>query len=171
MTTHTQGKLSVLGQASIIDDKDNILVDIFHSMTTPDDARRLVACWNVCDGLDTDYIEYAARTNNFVGHVEWLISERDAAKTELASSQERRRHQSEEIGKLHSQIARLKDDAAKSAESFNLVSARFAEMQAINAELLALAEMIVNAKYTPEEEWDDIEKAAHSAIAKAKGGA
>lgn len=108
-----------------------------------EDARRIAACWNVCDGLDTDYIEYAARTNNFVGHVQWLISERDSLKTELANSQERRRHQGEEIGKLHSKVDRLEAEAVKSSEAHNLISSRFAEMQAENAELLAALEALM----------------------------
>lgn len=54
---HTQGQLRLLGDASIIDEKDNILVNIFEDKTTPDDARRFVACWNVCLGFDTASLE------------------------------------------------------------------------------------------------------------------
>lgn len=66
--SHTQGHLHVGGNGTIIYGADGWGVanaTVFHGRTQPAtseaNARRLVACWNACDGISTADLETAGR--------------------------------------------------------------------------------------------------------------
>ena len=59
--THTQGELHTGGDGTIIYDREGWPVanaTVYHARLEPkasqDNARRLVACWNACEGISTD---------------------------------------------------------------------------------------------------------------------
>lgn len=61
-TTHTQGRLEV---PEPYDDQCAVIVKttggqyaVAVSIRNPADARRLAACWNVCEGFDTELLEH-----------------------------------------------------------------------------------------------------------------
>ena len=60
-TTHTPGRLQVPepydGQYGVIVENDCGRYAVAVSIRNPADARRLAACWNVCDGMDTELLE------------------------------------------------------------------------------------------------------------------
>lgn len=162
MSQHTKGKVVVPEHqgdfhAVLSIDEDYLICDAGYSPSTETDianARRIAACWNVCDGLDTDYIEYAARTNNFVGHVQWLTAERDELQRELNGK--------------NAAIQRAHDrwfDAAAEGD----------KAKAINAELLAALEHVFNTIPTGGFAQIHYDSATYdqilAAIDKAKGGA
>lgn len=62
MSTHTPGRLKVRGGFSIYaDDGKTPVADTCLTNSVPDNdeanARRLAACWNACEGLDTESLE------------------------------------------------------------------------------------------------------------------
>lgn len=88
MTQHTQGQLHTGGDGTIIYDKDGWGVasaTVFHGRQEPDtskeNARRLVACWNACEGFETEALERHGIDGVMFGTKEWLIrlnEQRDA---------------------------------------------------------------------------------------------
>lgn len=59
-TQHTQGRLHVAGQYKVQIRSDSHQVAKAWSLagkTGQENARRLVACWNACDGLHTESLE------------------------------------------------------------------------------------------------------------------
>lgn len=63
MSEHTQGRLHVHhdhGWLVVTDEKENLYLKVVKGLGTSIDlanARRLVACWNVCEGLSTEVLE------------------------------------------------------------------------------------------------------------------
>ena len=59
MSTHTPGNLSVRNKIAIysVDEGGKCIAVTSVSETDVEDARRLVACWNACDGIPTESIE------------------------------------------------------------------------------------------------------------------
>ena len=58
MSAHTTGKLHASqylddGRLGILNADNEIIVGVASKLTEAD-ARRLAACWNACDGIDTD---------------------------------------------------------------------------------------------------------------------
>ena len=58
---HTPGRLVVRGGYSIYTTDGTPVADTCLTASIPDNdeanARRLVACWNACEGIDTEYLE------------------------------------------------------------------------------------------------------------------
>ena len=61
-TTHTPGQLQVPepydGQFAVIAETEGRPYAVAVSIRNPADARRLAACWNVCQGFDTELLEH-----------------------------------------------------------------------------------------------------------------
>ena len=61
-TTHTPGRLQVPepydGQYGVIVENDCGRYAVAVSIRNPADARRLAACWNICEGFETDLLEH-----------------------------------------------------------------------------------------------------------------
>jgi hypothetical protein len=49
----------------------------FAAVYSDEDARRLVACWNACEGLPTEVLEHAASTGDSLGGHIKLTAQRD----------------------------------------------------------------------------------------------
>ena len=58
-TQHTPGRLHVNKDVGIYSDKGRLIASVHTPITQHGnaDARRLVACWNACDGLTTEHLE------------------------------------------------------------------------------------------------------------------
>jgi hypothetical protein len=57
MTQHTQGRLKLSERGHIYSENLELVAVTQPARTTEANARRLVACWNACDGYDTDALE------------------------------------------------------------------------------------------------------------------
>lgn len=64
---HTQGRLVASGHILRATDGKGAIAD------TPEDARRLAACWNMCEGVETEAIETAMplveRISTYANHL------------------------------------------------------------------------------------------------------
>lgn len=68
--------------------EDGPLLAVIHEVVPQDqiDARRLVACWNACDGIQTNELEHIANTGGMLGpreDVARIASQRDELLAEL----------------------------------------------------------------------------------------
>jgi hypothetical protein len=99
-TQHTQGLL-VASEPSdtlhaIRDTKGRVVADVGYSGTNAGDianARRIVACWNACDGIDTQYLEsyglpdFAQKISDLAAQRDELLADlEDAVSTQPADS-------------------------------------------------------------------------------------
>lgn len=88
---HTQGRLRLVGSFTLVRDEqvpaDERISTFATVHTTQEDARRMKACWNACDGAETEKIEALANAGGIVeaanGAVK-LMSQLAAARTLLA---------------------------------------------------------------------------------------
>ncbi len=95
---HTPGRLEAMAVAgndfgvrgpyilAVVDPLRAKIVGVAGELTEQD-ARRLAACWNACEGLTTDNLESVLFLGDTLrGRVEGLKAEADHANTELASA-------------------------------------------------------------------------------------
>ncbi len=65
--SHTEGRLSVHGVV-VFDESGKIVCkmdcDLSGFFDAKENARRLVACWNACDGIETEDLESAMSVSN-----------------------------------------------------------------------------------------------------------
>jgi hypothetical protein len=86
--SYTQGKLSIkeCGQGSeIVNEQGEDITEFLNGAFVDDDARRLVACWNACDGIPTKWIEGGAA--DILEHAVSLVKERDGLVAVIRSAQ------------------------------------------------------------------------------------
>ena len=77
--SYTQGKLSIkeCGQGSeIVNEQGEDITEFLNGAFVDDDARRLVACWNACNGIPTEEIE--SGTAGFLHRYATVVDEREA---------------------------------------------------------------------------------------------
>lgn len=87
-TQHTQGLLHVAGQdkVQIRSDKHQIAKAwSFAGKTGQENARRLVACWNACEGIGTDFLENIAMTGDTLAS---RFKARDETERKLAAQRD-----------------------------------------------------------------------------------
>lgn len=98
MEKHTHGKLRYMGIFhgddggkfhEIANDEGIAIIGEYGGPHTASDARRLVACWNACEGYQTEEIEKIAESKNglrafSIETVNALTAERDALLLEKA---------------------------------------------------------------------------------------
>ena len=77
---HTQGRLEASGHIVRTADGKGAIAD------TPEDARRLAACWNACDGSTTEDLERLG--SDFIAPWVKLFDELEAARALLAEALE-----------------------------------------------------------------------------------
>ena len=86
---HTQGKLKVVSTYAIpeIRDQEDHFVFAAGSASPQSfvDARRLVACWNACEGISTDLLENLTLTGDTIAA---RLKLRDATERELAAQRD-----------------------------------------------------------------------------------
>lgn len=122
---HTPGRLTVRGGYSIYaDDGKTPVADTCLTNSVPDNdeanARRLVACWNACEGIDTETLEKEPEMKKWV-----------------ASYLERARQRNELLEALNGLLAYF--------ESGNSVPVSQATIKATSAEVLAARAAIAKA--------------------------
>lgn len=111
---HTQGRLHVAGQdkVQIRSDKHQIAKAwSFAGKTGQENARRLVACWNACEGISTDFLENIAMTGDTLAS---RFKARDDTERELAAQRDELL-EALRIAREHIQIDR---NSFKEAHSF-----------------------------------------------------
>ena len=86
---HTQGKLKVVSTYAIpeIRDQEDHFVFAAGSASPQSfvNARRLVACWNACEGISTDLLENLTLTGDTIAA---RLKLRDATERELAAQRD-----------------------------------------------------------------------------------
>jgi uncharacterized membrane-anchored protein YhcB (DUF1043 family) len=146
MTAHTPGRIMAHeiedGKQTLVSDVSGSFVPDLLVRLTEANARRLAACWNACEGVETDDIEqWTVNTGplliNKIREVDALhvliSSERAAAITERNTLERRIAAQREEIGRLHAKIGKQQDEAkqqfAERAERDEVLAAGYMKLQ------------------------------------------
>lgn len=88
---HTPGRLASNGKRAIYDAGGALFATLhdadFDRMQG--DARRMVACWNACEGIDTEYLEGDESLPHYAGRLmaqcDELLAERDALQARTAT--------------------------------------------------------------------------------------
>lgn len=99
MSEHTKGRLAANYLGGIFGGTANGLVAQVTKTANPNvcaaDARRLVACWNACDGIETADLERATASGNLAVFGQHLMRDRDELIADLAAAiaMERPSHQ------------------------------------------------------------------------------
>lgn len=151
---HTIGKIWVNSEKSAIvhaeDGRIACQPNHMQRWAWPENARRMVACWNKCDGIDTEHLETAPPLQKLGEHVQQVVDQRDALKTRLDIM-------TTERDNLARRVEALEFDRAKIRQPTD------AEIQR-DALLVALKTIMLNVSDT-----DVTINVARSAIAKATG--
>lgn len=69
MSTHTEGMLALFVNGNVANASGDIVVSHSYSDFTMEDKRRLVLCWNLLHGIDTDTLEKLAANPLGVGEM------------------------------------------------------------------------------------------------------
>jgi hypothetical protein len=79
---HTEGRLTALGPEIYRDDGTQVcfIEPVFPFEECAADASRLVACWNYCDQIETDYLEVSSATEDFDRKQNALFSQSERIK-------------------------------------------------------------------------------------------
>lgn len=100
----------------IYDQNDSLVVDVMDGQMSNDDARRMVACWNACDGIPTDRLEGVPMRKTTLGEMFGAFAEVSRRRIEASMYEETCANFETEILSLKSKL----DDllmAAKAARS------------------------------------------------------
>lgn len=85
---HTEGLLSRAESGGVVNAKGEVVIPYLYTDFTDEDLRRVVACWNACEGMNITFIENAAPLNKRIrdtdANVVRLAKELVAARALLA---------------------------------------------------------------------------------------
>ena len=82
----------------------------YHEATSEADARRLVACWNACEGVTTEHIEKLSEGPSLPALVEYLRGRLDRAESALECARDQREEYAAEAKRLRQELAALKGE-------------------------------------------------------------
>lgn len=79
--SHTKGFLKVSGTGNVVGENRVICLD-----ASPEDARRIVACWNACAGISTENLEENHSVKWLAEQYNTAVNQRDELLAELKSA-------------------------------------------------------------------------------------
>jgi len=94
----------------IYDQNDSLVVDVMDGQMSNDDARRMVACWNACDGIPTDRLEGVPMRKTTLGEMFGAFAEVSRRRIEASMYEETCANFETEILSLKSQRDQLLTD-------------------------------------------------------------
>ena len=112
---HTQGRLAADGPVVLFSDNAGGF-DISACPYPEVNARRLVACWNACEGLPTKVLEHASETgDSLAGHIK-LTAQRDellAALEEVLAAERFSNRPPETVMQAEAKLDRIRKASAR----------------------------------------------------------